>query len=291
MIGRGSEHNWGACSSYRQHRQVEGGLLNFTDWLIWEATDGPSSSHLPPDQRFDLESDILEQVNAYAKEDVDVLEEIDHYQSDESEQEEAHHPHQSFTDVCTSVKELEKKLDVQVKFAKEVKVSVESKLAKAKAENMVLQTHLRESQNDLQIVKRNYATLSGQVMSIEKKLKEAEEKLCTTLKVEAASREVDVMEAKQKAMVDFKESEEYKLATKDFDADYDKGVKQIFYNMRRKTCGVCYKFLGKEYRKHIAIWEDQEQVGILDTRPSLSLEYFDDECEILKDRELDNSNT
>ena len=77
-----------------------------------------------------------------------------------------------------------------------MKVSVESKLAKAKAENMVLQTHLRESQNDLQIVKRNYATLSGQVMSIEKKLKEAEEKLCTTLKVEAASREVDVMEAK-----------------------------------------------------------------------------------------------
>ena len=92
-------------------------------------------------------------------------------------------------------------------------------------------------------------------------------------------------------MVDFKASEEYKLATKDFDADYDKGVKQIFYNIWRKTCGVCYKFLGKEYRKHIAIWEDQEQASILDTRLPSYQEYSNDECEILGDYELDNSNT
>ena len=49
-----------------------------------EAIDGPSSSYLPPDQRSDLELDILKQVNAHMKEDVDILEEIDCYQSDEA---------------------------------------------------------------------------------------------------------------------------------------------------------------------------------------------------------------
>ena len=42
-------------------------------------------------------------------------------------------------------------------------------------------------------------------------------------------------------------------------------MKEIFYNFR-----VCYKFFGKKYKKHIAIWEEQERSGILDTRPPFS---------------------
>ena len=59
------------------------------------------------------------------------------------------------------------------------------------------------------------------------------------------------MEARQKAMLDFKELEEYKLATRDFDAVYKEDIEKIFYNIWRKCCGVCYKFLGKEYRNQI----------------------------------------
>ena len=124
---------------------------------------------------------------------------------------------------------------------------MERELAKAKVENTELWTQLQEFQNDLQTVQRNYATLTGQVMSLWKQLKEAEEKFYTILEVEAATRVVTVMKAKQKAVANFKESEEYKLANQDFDAGYDKEVEEIFYNIWRKRRGVCYKFLGKEY--------------------------------------------
>ena len=122
-------------------------------------------------------------------------------------------------------------------------------------------------------------------------MKEAKKKLYTALEVEATSREVVVMEAKQKVVANFKESEEYKLSTQDFDMGYDKGIEEIFYNIWRKRRSVCYKFLGKEYRKQIAIWEDQEWANILDTRPHSSSDYSNDECEILEDHKPDNSNT
>ena len=124
---------------------------------------------------------------------------------------------------------------------------MERELTKAKAENTELWTQLQEFQNDLQTLQRNYATLSGQVMSLWKQLKEAEEKFYTILEVEAVTRMVTVMKVKQKAVANFKESEEYKLATQDFDAGYDKELEEIFYNIWRKRRGVCYKFLGKEY--------------------------------------------
>ena len=102
MTSKGNEHNQGARPSYRQRGQVEGGLLNFVDQLMWKAINGQSSSHFHQDHRFDSESDILEQVNAYAKEDIDVLQEIDRYQSDEGKQEETLHSHQSSIDMGTS---------------------------------------------------------------------------------------------------------------------------------------------------------------------------------------------
>ena len=101
---------------------------------------------------------------------------------------------------------------------------MKGELAKAKDENTELWIQLQGSQDDLQTVERNSATLSGQVMSLEKQLKKAEEKLHIALEVEEAAREATVAEARQKEMVDFKESKKYKLATQDFDADYDKGV-------------------------------------------------------------------
>ena len=50
-------------------------------------------------------------------------------------------------------------------------------------------------------------------MSLEKQLKEVEEKLYTTLEVEVTSRVVSMTKAKQMAVADFKELEEYKFAT------------------------------------------------------------------------------
>ena len=50
-------------------------------------------------------------------------------------------------------------------------------------------------------MQRNYATLSCQVVSREKQLKEAKEKLRTTVEVEVASTEVNVTEAKQEAHI------------------------------------------------------------------------------------------
>ena len=58
-----------------------------------EAIDGLSSSHPPQDQRSDSEPNILEQFDAYVEEDVDVLEEVNRYQSDEGEQKETPCPH------------------------------------------------------------------------------------------------------------------------------------------------------------------------------------------------------
>lgn len=62
-------------------------------------------------------------------------------------------------------------------------------------------------------------------------MKETDEKLQTALEVQIASKEVAVMEAKQQVVTEFKDSEEYKLANQDFEAGYDEGVKEIFYNL------------------------------------------------------------
>ena len=69
-----------------------------------EATNGPSSLYPPPSyQRSDpKEPSNLDQVDAYMEEDIDLLDEIDHYKRKESEEEEAPHPCHSTTDAGTS---------------------------------------------------------------------------------------------------------------------------------------------------------------------------------------------
>ena len=83
------------------------------------------------------------------------------------------------------------------------------------------------------------------------------EKLHFALEAKASARKAVVVEARQKAVADFKQSEEYTLSTQDCDAVYNKGIEEIFYNIWRKHRGVYYKFLGKEYRNQIAIWDKQ----------------------------------
>ena len=91
------------------------------------------------------------------------------------------------------------------------------------------------------------ATLSGKVMCLERQIKETEKKFCSTVESEAAARDAIVLEERQQAVAEFKQSGEYNLATQDFDAGYDKGMEEIFYNIWRKFRGVYYKFLGKDY--------------------------------------------
>lgn len=50
-------------------------------------------------------------------------------------------------------------------------------------------------------------------MGLERQVKEAEDKLRETIESEVASREAVVLEAKQQAVVEFKQSEEYSQAT------------------------------------------------------------------------------
>ena len=65
--------------------------------------------------------------------------------------------------------ELRKKLVKEAKAASGAKATLEEELAKTKAENMELQNQLHESRDDLQTVQRNYATMCGKVMGLEKK--------------------------------------------------------------------------------------------------------------------------
>ena len=67
-----------------------------------ESIEGPSTSYLPPNEQPASHDDLLEEVEAFEgkKEEVDVIEEIDHYQSDEGNlpSESNPHRHQSSTD-------------------------------------------------------------------------------------------------------------------------------------------------------------------------------------------------
>ena len=75
-------------SSRKERKVVEAeGLFNYVDWLMWEATDGPSSSHPRQDQESDSNDDLFEQVEAFegGEEEGDVLKEVVCYQSDEGD--------------------------------------------------------------------------------------------------------------------------------------------------------------------------------------------------------------
>ena len=121
-------------------------------------------------------------------------------------------------------------------------------------------------------------------MDLEKEVKEAEERLCKVAKSEATSREVAIIKARQRAVEEFKWSEEYMTSHNynvGYDDRYDKGVKDIFFNIWRKRHEVNFKFLGKEYQVLMADWEEQEKKGELDTKPPPSLENSDEDCKIV----------
>ena len=58
--------------------------------------------------------------------------------------------------------------------------------------------------------------------------------------------------------------------TAQYNAGYDTGVEEIFFNIWRKHLDNDYRFLGVELRNLMARWIDKEKEGILDTRPPLS---------------------
>ena len=62
-------------------------------------------------------------------------------------------------------------------------------------------------------MQRNYASLNGKVIGLEKQIKEAKEKLRSTLDSEIAAREATMLEVRQQAISNFKQSEEYTQAT------------------------------------------------------------------------------
>ena len=99
-------------------------------------------------------------------------------------------------------KKLRKKLTEEVEAANEAKATLEDELAKLKTKNMELQNQLQGSQEDHQTFQLNYANVCGKVMGLEKQVKAVEDRLC-----EAASREAVVLEAKQWAIDEFKQSE------------------------------------------------------------------------------------
>ena len=66
--------------------------------------------------------------------------------------------------------EQKRKLEKDAKATKENKASLERELAKVNAKNAELQNQLQGTQDDLQTVQINYATLSGKVMGLEKQL-------------------------------------------------------------------------------------------------------------------------
>ena len=78
----------------------------------------------------------------------------------------------------------------------------------------------------------------------------------------------------EQVVEDFKRSEEYAaIMTTQYDASYDKGVEEVFFNIWRKRWDINYKILGVELRKLRARWIDEEKDGILDTRPPHSPQY------------------
>ena len=85
--------------------------------------------------------------------------------------------------------ELRKKLAEEVKVVGGAKATLEEKLAKIKAKNTELQNQLQGNQEDLQTVQRNYTTMCGKVIGLEKEVKATEDRHHEVAKHETTSRE------------------------------------------------------------------------------------------------------
>ena len=79
-------------------------------------------------------------------------------------------------------------------------------------------------------------------------------------------------------MENFKRSEEYATSQNNqYDAGYDKGVQEIFFNIWRKRREVNYRFLWEEFKKIMATWSAREKNGEFNIRPPPSPQYFDED--------------
>ena len=58
-----------------------------------------------------------------------------------------------------------------------------------------------------------------------------------------------------------------------YDAGYNIGVEEIFFNIWRKCQDVDYRFLGGELNNLMERWIDEEKKAILDPRPPPSPQY------------------
>ena len=61
--------------------------------------------------------------------------------------------------------------------------------------------------------------------------------------------------------------------TTQYDPGYDMRVEEIFFNIWKKRWHVDYRFLGRELRRLMQRWIDEEREGIFDTRPLPSPQY------------------
>ena len=60
-----------------------------------------------------------------------------------------------------------------------------------------------------------------------------------------------------------------------YEAGYNKGVEEIFFNICRKRWEVEYRFLGVEFKKLMATWTAREHRGTRNTRSPSSPQYSD----------------
>ena len=75
-------------------------------------------------------------------------------------------------------------------------------------------------------------------------------------------------------MDNFKQSKEYAaIIIAQYDAAYDIGVEENFFNIWKKRQDVDYRLLGPKLRNLMVRWLDEEKEGILDTRPPPSPKY------------------
>ena len=85
----------------------------------------------------------------------------------------------------------------EAKVANGAKATLKEELAKMKVENTELQNQVQGSQEDLQTIQHNYATISSKVMGLEMKIEAAEARLFETPENKAPSRETVVQYVKQ----------------------------------------------------------------------------------------------
>ena len=68
MTGKGSESNLPGTSC-GGHNPLERTFSTYAEWLLWEATTGPRTSRLPPEEEFDFDDELFQQIETFNGED------------------------------------------------------------------------------------------------------------------------------------------------------------------------------------------------------------------------------